>query len=206
VDTDKIINCKLLTHIEERSTIKQKCSNIEQRERLQHEMKENEINILEVLSSESNVSQREIAKKTNMSLGMVNTLIKKCVKKGFIKVENLSSRNVRYILTPKGIEEKARKTLEYVSKSYRAIQIINTYIKEVTQEQISKEKKIIVLGSNGEMKEIIVQTLKDMEVEFEVLEKVEEIKDVYNKVIYTWETMYEDKLIDQSAQYINLMK
>ncbi|QXM06685.1 winged helix-turn-helix transcriptional regulator [Crassaminicella indica] len=169
-------------------------------------MKENEMNILEILSGDSNISQRDIAKKTNMSLGMVNTLIKKCVKKGLIKIENLNARSVRYILTPKGIEEKAKKTLEYVSKSYRAILLINSYIKEVTQEQIKKRKKIIVVGSNDEMKEIIVHTLNDMGVSFEVYNDIEKIKDFNMKVIYIWENVYDEQLRYKSIENINLIK
>ncbi|MCT4593957.1 MAG: hypothetical protein N4A57_06770 [Anaeromicrobium sp.] len=74
-----------------------------------------------------------------------------------MKIENLNARSVKYTLTPKGVEEKPRKILEYVSKSYRVIKLINTHIKEVTQEYIKKGIKSIVLGSSDKMKEIVVQ-------------------------------------------------
>ena len=77
-------------------------------------MEHKEINILEVLHDGDEFSQRDIAKLTGMSLGMVNMLLNKCVKKGLVKIEHLNSRSVKYILTPKGIQEKSAKMIEYI--------------------------------------------------------------------------------------------
>ncbi|MFW6274035.1 MAG: winged helix-turn-helix transcriptional regulator, partial [Halanaerobium sp.] len=70
--------------------------------------------VLQILDKEDSPSQRQIAEETGFSLGLVNILIKKAVKKGFIKIEKLNSRNIKYILTPAGIKEKTDKTIDYI--------------------------------------------------------------------------------------------
>ena len=67
---------------------------------------QNEHAILNYLKNNHQTSQREIAERVGLSAGTVNLLIKKMVKKGFIKLERINGRTLRYILTPQGIAEK----------------------------------------------------------------------------------------------------
>ena len=62
-------------------------------------MQDVEVLILEELEKNPDVTQRDLSEKTGLSLGMVNLLLKKFVKKGFVKLEKLNSRSFRYILT-----------------------------------------------------------------------------------------------------------
>ena len=82
-------------------------------------MQDNEILILEELEKNSNITQRGLSEKTGLSLGMVNRLLKKFIKKGFVKLERLNSKSFRYILTPEGFKEKSKKTIEYMKIYYR---------------------------------------------------------------------------------------
>ena len=52
--------------------------------------------------------QRTLATRTGISLGMTNIIIKKLIKKGYIKAKQLNQKKIQYILTPKGFTEKAR--------------------------------------------------------------------------------------------------
>ncbi len=172
-------------------------------------MDNKEADILQILSNKSNISQREIAKKSNLSLGMVNTLIKKCVKKGLVKIERLNPRSARYILTPKGIEEKTKKTLRYISKSYKAIKMIRDKVDSITKIQKDKNNRIIILGSKDEMREIIVQSLNEINVSYKSyyntkeLDTIKETKDI---IIYLWEVDYENQIKSKKYEYINILK
>ncbi|PNR93175.1 winged helix-turn-helix transcriptional regulator [Petrotoga sp. 9PWA.NaAc.5.4] len=61
-------------------------------------MEESELLILEIIENNASVTQREISKKSGLSLGMVNLLLKKFVKKGLVKLERLDGKSFRYIL------------------------------------------------------------------------------------------------------------
>lgn len=75
--------------------------------------------ILRLLSSQEDLSQRDISGHINISLGKTNYLLKSLAKKGLVKIKNFISRGqklnkVKYILTQKGIEQQAHLTYYYL--------------------------------------------------------------------------------------------
>jgi DNA-binding MarR family transcriptional regulator len=64
--------------------------------------------LLSEVADEQPVSQRELAKRLNIALGLVNSYIKNFVAKGFIRIKNYPQNRYAYLLTPNGIAEKAR--------------------------------------------------------------------------------------------------
>jgi DNA-binding MarR family transcriptional regulator len=63
-------------------------------------------------------SQRRLGSELGIALGLVNAYLKRCVKKGFIKVTHAPARRYVYYLTPQGFAEKSRLTVEYLSYSF----------------------------------------------------------------------------------------
>jgi EPS-associated MarR family transcriptional regulator len=87
---------------------------------------------MHIIQVNTNVSQRQIAKKTGLSLGKVNYCLKALVNIGFIKVNNFSKSskkiNYVYILTSKGIQEKAAITKQFIIKKQQEYDKLNSYI------------------------------------------------------------------------------
>jgi DNA-binding MarR family transcriptional regulator len=75
------------------------------------------VGLLASVEREASISQRKLASELGLALGLVNTYIKRCVKKGLIKVQEVPSRRYAYYLTPQGFAEKSRLTAEYLSWS-----------------------------------------------------------------------------------------
>ena len=63
-------------------------------------------------------SQRRIAEDLGIALGLVNAYLRRCIKKGFVKVRQAPARRYAYYLTPRGFTEKSRLTVEYLSQSF----------------------------------------------------------------------------------------
>jgi DNA-binding MarR family transcriptional regulator len=63
-------------------------------------------------------SQRRIAAELGIALGLVNAYLKRCVKKGLVKVSEAPARRYAYYLTPHGFTEKSRLTVEYLYSSF----------------------------------------------------------------------------------------
>src|SRR6056297_3928555 len=99
---------------------------------------DNEYKLMSEISENENITQRELSKKLDLSLGSVNLLIKKMIKEGLIKMDQVSKRQVFYMLTPVGIMEKAKKTSKYIKVHYNAINQTKEKLKEVLEE-INKE-------------------------------------------------------------------
>ena len=63
------------------------------------------------------VSQRSLAGRLGIAVGLTNAYIKRLVRKGWIKVQKVPARRFTYFLTPQGFAEKSRLTVEYLSIS-----------------------------------------------------------------------------------------
>src|SRR5260370_26833603 len=63
-------------------------------------------------------SQRHIAAELGIARGLVNAYLKRCVKKGLVKVHDAPARRYAYYLTPQGFAEKSRLTVQYLSNSF----------------------------------------------------------------------------------------
>lgn len=70
--------------------------------------------LLSEIDANSDISQRDLSNKTGVSLGSVNLLMKKMIREGLIKMEMTHANRIIYMLTPKGMAEKAEKTVRYV--------------------------------------------------------------------------------------------
>ena len=76
------------------------------------------LRILEEIEKDNSQSQRELSRKLNISLGLVNSFIKRLAHKGYFKVTTIPKNRARYILTPKGFAEKTRLTYEFIQYSF----------------------------------------------------------------------------------------
>ena len=84
-------------------------------------MKEDILNILRLLSSNDNLTQRDLSTHLDFSLGKTNYLLKSLVKKGLLKIKSFSEhdqkmKKVKYYLTKKGWGEKLGLTLHFLKK------------------------------------------------------------------------------------------
>jgi Winged helix-turn-helix DNA-binding len=75
------------------------------------------LGLLESVERDATRSQRRRAAELGIALGLVNAYIRRCVKKGLLKVGNAPARRYAYYLTPAGFLEKSRLTLDYFSHS-----------------------------------------------------------------------------------------
>jgi len=68
-------------------------------------------------SNEAPLSQRDLAARTGMSLGLTNTLIKRFIERGWVKLLHLNGRKVKYALTAEGMEEIAMRAVDYFARA-----------------------------------------------------------------------------------------
>tara|TARA_B100001121_G_scaffold309253_1_gene335496 strand:+ start:3016 stop:3315 length:300 start_codon:yes stop_codon:yes gene_type:complete len=80
--------------------------------------KEDNLNLLRKINNSPKVSQRDLAKELGFSIGKLNYCLKSLVDKGFVKIEsfkkNPNKLNYLYVITPKGISEKTKLTINFM--------------------------------------------------------------------------------------------
>jgi DNA-binding MarR family transcriptional regulator len=76
------------------------------------------LGLLELVERDGAKTQRGLAAELGVALGLVNVYLKRCVKKGLVKMKEAPARRYVYYLTPRGLSEKSRLTVEYLSYSF----------------------------------------------------------------------------------------
>lgn len=76
------------------------------------------LGLLNSLDEDGARSQRRIAAELGIALGLVNAYLRRCIKKGLVKVQDAPARRYAYYLTPQGFAEKSRLTVQYLSESF----------------------------------------------------------------------------------------
>ena len=101
------------------------------------------IKLLDHIHENPETTQRELVEKLDISLGKVNFIINALVKKGIIKIERFkSSRNklgYLYIITPKGMIEKAQITRKFLEKKINEYNLIRREIEQLKSQISEKE-------------------------------------------------------------------
>jgi EPS-associated MarR family transcriptional regulator len=94
--------------------------------------------ILKLLEADPQASQRRIADELGISLGRVNYCLQALIEKGLVKVNNFrGSSNKRaylYLLTPRGIEEKATVTARFLRVKLDEYEILKRELEELQRE------------------------------------------------------------------------
>lgn len=85
-------------------------------------------------SADTQWTQRQLAQRTGYSIGLVNTVLKKLSRTGYIKIANLDSRRLRYLLTPQGLTATSRVACSYILRTFRDYQQLYLQISGFFQE------------------------------------------------------------------------
>jgi len=112
------------------------------------------LRLLDEFTKEPEISQRALAGRIGIALGLVNAYIKRLYKKGHIKIKTLPRNRIKYIITPKGFTEKARLTYTYINYSIQYFREIRLNIERTYVKMIAEGITTILLWGDGELAEL----------------------------------------------------
>lgn len=112
------------------------------------------LGVLAAVEAGEHLSQRVIAADLGVALGLVNAYVKRCVRKGLLKVSQVPARRYRYFLTPAGFAEKAKLTGEYLAISLSFFRRAKaSYSKVFAQAEELGWRSVVLLGA-GDLADI----------------------------------------------------
>lgn len=123
------------------------------------------LKILEKVDNDKTPSQRDLAGELNISLGLVNSFIKRLVKKGFVKITTIPKRRIKYILTPHGAAEKSRLTYLYIQHSYNFYKQARQKLRDLYLELENQGITRVVFYGAGDLAEIAYISLLETAVQ-----------------------------------------
>jgi len=120
------------------------------------------LEILEELSSNGHVTQRELSRKVGIALGLANFFIKRLVQKGYIEVVYLERNRLGYLITPQGIAEKSRLTYSYIHRSYGYVRKVRISIRERLKGLSRDGVHDVVLYGGGAIAEVTYLAVQEV--------------------------------------------
>jgi DNA-binding MarR family transcriptional regulator len=123
-----------------------------------------DLKLLEAVEQDSQVTQRGLATKLGIALGLTNIYLKRLVRKGYIKCVNVQSNRITYLITPRGLAEKARLTYEFMDYSLHLYGEVRHHLRQALQECAVAHQRVAIYGS-GEAAELAYLSLREFGLE-----------------------------------------
>jgi len=123
------------------------------------------LQILNELSDNDSLTQRDLSLRLDIALGLVNSYIKNLIAKGFITVKSIPTRRYAYFLTPKGFAEKTRLTYHLLQDYTRIYREARSGFKDLFSELRNDGVKQVVFAGADEVAEIAYITLQEMDMQ-----------------------------------------
>lgn len=135
---------------------------------LSSELKEEQrvLELLDAVGRKSDVSQRHLARQMGVALGLANSYLKRCIRKGFIKINEAPANRYLYYLTPKGFAEKGRLTAKYLSTSFEFYRHAGQSCTKVLRECQERNWRRIVLAGVSDLAEIAALRAIELDLDF----------------------------------------
>jgi DNA-binding MarR family transcriptional regulator len=118
--------------------------------------------LLTELERDGGVTQRSLAIKLGVALGLTNLYLKRLARKGYIKITTIPSHRIRYLLTPQGFTEKSRLTYLYMQYSLSHYRDMRARLRETLTRAAGNGVKRVVIYGTGELAEMAYLSLREM--------------------------------------------
>lgn len=119
------------------------------------------LRILEAIETDPVPSQRDMARRLNVSLGLVNSFIKRLAHKGYFKITTIPKNRLRYILTPQGAAEKTRLTYLYIQHSLEFYKTARSKLRDLFYRLTNENVRRIVFCGADDLTEIAFLSLQE---------------------------------------------
>lgn len=131
---------------------------------------ERNLEILTAIGEGEPLTQRALAERLGVALGLTNLYLKRLATKGHIKIADFgrkpaARKRLRYLLTPKGLSEKTRLTYEYMNRSVTLYRAARATLRGALAHVPGHGWKRLALYGTGEAAELAYLTLKEFGLE-----------------------------------------
>lgn len=132
--------------------------------------------INQTLSSSPDANQRELAKSANVSIGLMNAILKRFAERGWIMLKNVNARKIAYALTDRGLSELKKRSRNFAKRTFALASEYNEIIYEKILEAKSQGKKNVVLYGKSYVKFLLEYACSKLKITFEERNTNQEIE------------------------------
>jgi DNA-binding MarR family transcriptional regulator len=125
-----------------------------------------ELKVLEAIAENETLTQRGLASRLGIAVGLANLYLRRLARKGYIKCVNVRSNRVRYLITPTGIAEKTRLTYEFMAYSVKVFREGRRHLRIILEHYALAQPQIRVsIYGTGDAAELAYFCLKELGLE-----------------------------------------
>jgi len=117
--------------------------------------------ILKAIGENERLTQRHLAGELGVAVSLANLYLRRLALKGFIRVINVRSNRLRYLLTPKGLAEKTQLTYTYLARTFARYRQARQALREALRSLSQDGRKRIAFYGTGEAAEVAYVCLKE---------------------------------------------
>lgn len=114
------------------------------------------LGVLDAVHGNSGLSQRSLAGELGIALGLTNAYLKRCVRKGLVKISQTPPNRYAYFLTPKGFSEKSRLTARYLKRSFEFYRDARGQLETLFERCDTEGWRRAGLSGAGELAEVAI--------------------------------------------------
>jgi DNA-binding MarR family transcriptional regulator len=123
-----------------------------------------DLQLLEALEQEAIITQRTLATRLGIALGLTNLYLKRLIRKGYVKCVTVSPNRLVYSLTPRGVARKARLTYEFMKYSLDFYRDVRQHLRRSLAGAVARQNRVAIYGT-GDAAELVFLLLRDMGLE-----------------------------------------
>lgn len=124
-----------------------------------------ELQVLSEVDGSPEVTQRELAQRVGIALGLTNLLLRNLAQKGYIRVTRAGWKRWLYNLTPEGLSQKIHLTVAYIHRVLDHYQSVRQKLREQLQPLALHEESRVAIYGTDEFAELVYLGLKELGIE-----------------------------------------
>jgi DNA-binding MarR family transcriptional regulator len=120
-----------------------------------------DLQLLEAIEQEAAVTQRSLASRVGIALGLTNLYLRRLIRKGYVKCVTIAPNRLVYSLTPRGVARKARLTFEFMKYSLDFYRDARKHLRRSLVFAVAEQRRVALYGT-GDAAELVFLLLREM--------------------------------------------
>jgi DNA-binding MarR family transcriptional regulator len=124
-----------------------------------------DLELLLALEQDSRTTQRNLAGRLGIALGLTNLYLKRLARKGYIKCVTIPPNRLVYLVTPRGLTRKARLTYEFMQYSLDLFRDARRQLRSTFEQRLGNGDRRVAIYGTGEAAELAYLSIKELNLE-----------------------------------------
>ncbi len=113
-----------------------------------------DLTLLTNIEHQPDATQADLAAQLGVAVGTVNWHIKRLVSKGYVKLMRAERKKLRYIITPEGLAQRARLTVDYIDQQFLLYRRVRNKVKDIVIKLQAENVKGVRIIGEGDVADI----------------------------------------------------